>query len=67
MLAGQPMLAPMVGDAIRKIPPGFGVSAAEVAVVPLVSVLPVDWDVEVPAVVVVDPGVCLVPEDIPAG
>jgi hypothetical protein len=44
------------------VPPSFGVSAAEVAVVPLVSVLPVDREVEVPevcvdvaAVVVVDP------------
>jgi hypothetical protein len=44
------------------VPPVFGVIAAEVAVVPLVAVLPVDWEVEVPevcvdggAVVVVDP------------
>ena len=58
---GQPMLAPWGSIAIRKVPPCFGVSAAEVAVVPLVSLLPVDWEVEVPevcvdgAVVVVDP------------
>jgi len=46
---------------IRKVPPYFGASAAEVAVVPLVPVLPVDWEVEVApgcvdggAVVVVD-------------
>jgi hypothetical protein len=52
---------------MRKVPPVFGVIAAEVAVVPLVPVLPgADWEVELPpgcvpevcvdvAVVVVDP------------
>ena len=60
-VAGQPMLAPLDSAAIRRVPPGFGVSAAEVAVLPLVSELPVDWEVEVPevcvdgAVVVADP------------
>jgi hypothetical protein len=57
-VAGQPMLPPLEIATIRNVPPGFGVSAAEVAVVPLESVLPVDWEVEVPdvaAVVVVDP------------
>jgi hypothetical protein len=55
------MLTPTPCAAIRNVPPNLGVTAAEVAVVPLVSVLPVDCEVEVPevcvdgAVVVVDP------------
>jgi hypothetical protein len=57
----------MDGAAIRNVPPGFGVSATEVGVDPVVAVLPgADWEVEVSpgdvtdvcvdgAVVVVDP------------
>jgi hypothetical protein len=66
-VAGQPTLAPMDTAATRRVPPYFGVSASEVAVDPVVSVLPgTTWEVEVSpgdvtdvcvdgAVVVVDP------------
>ena len=66
------MLAPLDSAAIRRVPPGFGVSAAEVAVLPLVSELPVDWEVEVPegcvdgAVVVVDPPLQAASRSVPS-
>jgi hypothetical protein len=53
-------LAPIDCAAIRKVPPGFGETAAEVAVVPLVAVLPADWEVEVPEVCVVGAAVVVV-------